>query len=248
MVWEVFFFILGSCVGSFLNCVIYRIPKGESFLKGRSSCPFCKKPLAAKDLVPIFSFLLLKGKCRFCHQKISLQYPLVEFFTGLVFLATFSKFSQNLPLLLFFLFIFSFFVLIFVFDLKYLSVPDPLLFLPILAAFFYKIKSFSFENLFSFFAPFFLAAFLLFFILVSKEKWFGWGDFWFSVLMGEILTFEQVILATLFAFWVGALVSLFLVLLKKKTFKSQIPFCPFLILGTFFAIFVNIPHISLIFY
>src|ERR1700733_9360461 len=87
--------ILGLIIGSFLNCVTYRIEQESSFLKGRSYCPNCKHTLAWYDLVPVFSFLWLGGKCRYCHQKISWQYPLVEIATALLFLLVFSQIIGN---------------------------------------------------------------------------------------------------------------------------------------------------------
>src|SRR3989338_11686015 len=81
-------FLFGLVVGSFLNSVIYRLGKGESALKGRSYCPQCKHPLSWQDLIPLLSFVLLKGKCRYCKAHISWQYPLVELATGILFVAT----------------------------------------------------------------------------------------------------------------------------------------------------------------
>ncbi|TFG35223.1 MAG: prepilin peptidase, partial [Parcubacteria group bacterium] len=77
-------FILGAMVGSFLNCVVCRIEKEESFLKGRSYCPHCKHSLSWPDLIPVLSFLILKRKCRYCGKPISWQYPLVEISTGII--------------------------------------------------------------------------------------------------------------------------------------------------------------------
>src|SRR3989338_1260199 len=86
-----FIFIFGLIVGSFLNSVVYRLEQCQSFIKGRSFCPYCKHQLSWLDLVPVFSFLILKGKCRYCQKKISWQYPLVEFFTGILFVLIFSR-------------------------------------------------------------------------------------------------------------------------------------------------------------
>jgi len=82
-------FIFGLLIGSFLNCLIYRLEKKENFLKGRSYCPHCHHQLNWSDLIPILSFIFLKGKCRYCKKKISWQYPLVEITTGLLFLSLF---------------------------------------------------------------------------------------------------------------------------------------------------------------
>jgi len=123
-------FIFGTCVGSFLNVVILRFPKGEPIIKKRSYCPSCKKTLAWFDLVPFLSFVFLKGRCRYCGQKISWQYPLVEGATGLLFLFSYLVWLQgsinlaSLPYLLFLFFASSLLFLVFIFDLKYGIIPD----------------------------------------------------------------------------------------------------------------------------
>ena len=88
-------FIFGLLVGSFLNCLIYRLETGGSFLKGRSFCPRCKHILNWQDLIPIFSFLILKRKCRYCGKKISWQYPLVELVTAILFVLIFFHSSTS---------------------------------------------------------------------------------------------------------------------------------------------------------
>lgn len=166
-------FILGLCIGSFLNCVIYRLEQKKS-LKGRSFCPHCKHTLGWLDLTPVFSFLFLRGKCRYCHKKISIQYPLVEIATGLIFLLLNSaglqraatsgsifkfsilqhyttnfagaKFVVYLNFVFFFAFLFyiaSALIIIFVYDLKHYLIPDKILFPAIIIAFLYRL----FENL-----------------------------------------------------------------------------------------------------
>lgn len=233
----ILFFILGLVVGSFLNCVIYRMERSQGFLFGRSFCPHCKKELSFFDLIPILSFLILRGRCRYCQKKISPQYPLVELSTGILFfLAYFKFFHQSLFFTLFYLLLFSFFVLIFVFDLQHYAIPDPILFPPIFFSAIYKASRFSFQEIIEFFLPFLPSLFFLFFILLSKETWFGWGDFWFSILMAEVLDFKLLLLALFVAFLLGGVISIFLLILKKRGLKSRLPFCPFLILGTLFAI------------
>jgi len=86
LIFYLIIFIFGACIGSFLNCLIYRLDSKQSFLKGRSFCPHCKHQLGFFDLIPILSFIIVKGKCRYCKKKISWQYPLVEIATGIVFL------------------------------------------------------------------------------------------------------------------------------------------------------------------
>src|SRR3989344_3387555 len=111
---SIFVFLFGLIVGSFLNAVIYRLQKGESALEGRSYCPHCKHILAWYDLIPLASFAMLAGKCRYCGKRISLQYPLVELATAVVFVSIFNfqfsisnEFSNFLIFKLVYLFVVS---------------------------------------------------------------------------------------------------------------------------------------------
>ena len=129
-----FVFILGLFVGSFLNVVVLRLHREESFIKGYSKCLFCKHRLYAKDLIPLFSYLSLKGRCRYCKKRFSNQYPVLELMTGLVFALVFWKIIPSLDLasvtalqfvhLLDWWAIVSFLIIIFVYDLKYYLILD----------------------------------------------------------------------------------------------------------------------------
>lgn len=131
---SVLIFILGACVGSFLNVVIFRLPKGEDIFRKRSYCPNCRKRLAPIDLIPMASFLILGGRCRTCGKPISIQYPVVEAVTGILFLASFiswgEKFGfvfQFLPQLLLWFLVVSVLILVFVIDLRFGIIPDQIL-------------------------------------------------------------------------------------------------------------------------
>ncbi|MDP1629333.1 MAG: prepilin peptidase [bacterium] len=293
MLFLILIFIFGLAVGSFLNVVIWRLPRREPMVilrglpqgsarwrtagwrivKSRSRCPCCRKILRWFELIPLFSFIIQKGRCRRCFESISWQYPLVEFFTGLVFLAVFWR--------IFFLaagesvfavpfgweslwfsavlwwFYASVLIVIFVYDLKYYLIPDRILFPAIGVAFFSNLfldaaprfLTFSLIELGSRFAyqtgprsDFFLsgatAAFLFalfFFILffVSRGRWLGFGDVKLAVFLGLILGFPAVIWGAFWAFFLGSLAGVALIILGKKGFKSEVPFGPFLCLGTF---------------
>jgi leader peptidase (prepilin peptidase)/N-methyltransferase len=234
-----FFLVLGTAVGSFLNCVIFRLERGKSFLKGRSFCPHCKHLLGWKDLIPILSFILLKGKCRYCKNKISFQYPVVEFLTGILAFFCFFPLIQNFSLFnlqssIFNFLFFCLLILIFVFDLKHYLIPDQILNFTIFLSFLYRV--FNFSGVKNLFFSLFPSLFFLGLILISKEKWMGWGDFEIAIFMGIFLGWPKILIALFFSFFTGALVGLILVFLKKKTLKSQIPFAPFLVSGTFFAL------------
>jgi prepilin signal peptidase PulO-like enzyme (type II secretory pathway) len=244
----IFVFIFGLIVGSFLNCVIYRLETEESFLKGRSYCPHCKHALSWKDLIPVFSFLILKGKCRYCKKKISFQYPLVELLTGILFVLAIPIYGGRTSIdLIFYWVLTCFLIIIFVYDLKHYLIPDKIIYPAIAIAFLNQILTSNIQhltltsniehltsNLMLGILP---SLFFLAIILISHETWMGFGDFKLSILMGLILGWPKILVALFFAFLSGAIVGLILILLKRKTMKSQIPFAPFLVSGTFFAMF-----------
>jgi prepilin signal peptidase PulO-like enzyme (type II secretory pathway) len=148
-----FVFLFGAAIGSFLNVVILRLHSGKT-LGGRSECPNCKHQLEVLDLIPILSYLLLSGKCRYCKHKLSPQYPLVELLTAvsfsLVFLASSQNLIQlpnilNLTSLIFNLFIVAVLIVISVYDLKWGIIPDKIIIPASLVAFAYQILFFVFS-------------------------------------------------------------------------------------------------------
>ncbi len=243
-----FLFFFGLSVGSFLNCTIYRISVNEK-PKGRSYCPKCKHKLSSKDLIPLLSYIFLKGRCRYCKEKVSLEYPLVELFTGLlfVFVFYFSGFFEVETLSLFvaidIIFISTvlfFLILIFVYDLKHYIIPDFANFSLIGISFFYlTLLSFLESSWEMFFSGLFsaLGVFLFFFLLFyfTKGKGMGFGDVKFVVFMGFFLGFPNILVALFISFFLGAIIGLALISIKKKKIKSQVPFAPFLIVGTLVA-------------
>jgi len=227
-------FIFGLLVGSFLNCVIFRIEKNESFLLGRSYCPNCKHKLSFLDLIPIFSFLFLKGKCRYCQKKISWQYPLIELVAGLLFLLVFHFYSLSL-LFFFFSAVISLLLIVFVYDLKHYLIPDNIIYFGIILVSLYLICSKSgFDHLW---AALGLAGSFLAIVYFSKEKWMGLGDVKLAFLMGLILGWPATLVALFLASFTGAIMGIGLILLRKKGMKSEVPFGPFLTAGTVISLF-----------
>jgi len=233
-------FIFGLIVGSFLNSIIYRLPSGKSFLIQRSYCPYCKHKLSWKDLIPIFSFLILKGKCHYCKKAISWQYPLVELTTAILFLSFFIfHFS-------FFIFIIAcFLIIIFVYDLKHYIIPDKIIYPAIGTAFFYQflrlvlnevvVLGFGILNPLS--SAILASLFFLLIVLFSRGKWMGLGDVKLAFFMGLFLGFPNILIALFLAFFIGAIIGIGLIMSGKRTLKSEVPFGPFLITGTFIALF-----------
>jgi len=237
-------FIIGLCVGSFLNVAIDRFPKKKSIVFGRSHCEFCKKNLAWYDLVPLFSYLFLFGKCRYCKKFIGLRYPIIEFLTGFIFLASFSYSTSHFShayvyfFFLYYIFILCTLTIVFFIDMWHQIIPDFFL-LPIIIT--STIFSLIFQN-----PPFFpalLAAFIcfgFFFLLftITKGKGMGIGDIKVAFFIGIFLGWPNSFLALYIAFLTGAIVSLILVIWGKRSLRGGvIPFGPFLVTGTVISLF-----------
>ncbi len=233
-----FIFILGLFVGSFLNVAILRLKANEQFTKGRSKCLNCQKELKVFDLVPVFSFIFLRGKCRYCRKKISWQYPLLELATGLIFLLGYFNFlapsnlTGQLPFLLAYLIFSCFLIVIFVYDLKYYLILDKVSLTALIVALVINfIFGKSILNLLV--AALVVAGFFLVQFVVSGGKWIGGGDIRLGLVMGAMLGWPNVLVALFMAYIIGALWGIGLIIIKKKSWGSQLPFGTFLSVATF---------------
>jgi prepilin signal peptidase PulO-like enzyme (type II secretory pathway) len=237
MLINLFIFLFGLVIGSFLNCVIYRLEVKKGFLGGRSYCPDCKHILSWQDLIPVFSFLILKGKCRHCDKKISIQYPLIELGTGLLFLLVFWHFGLEL-IFGFWILISIFLIIIFVYDLKHYIIPDKIIYPAIIIAMIFRLfTGYGLLVTGYLLSAFIAAGFFLLIVLISRGKWMGVGDIKLAFLIGLLLGYPNTLLALFLAFLIGAIIGVGLIGLKKKTIKSELPFGPFLILGIYLALF-----------
>lgn len=236
-------FILGLAAGSFLNCLIYRLYRKKT-LFGRSFCPKCNHQLAWHDNIPILSFIILKGRCRYCQKKISWQYPIVELITGFFFVAIFfnalnqfsiSNFQFPISLardwLMFFALLF-----IFIYDIKYYLIED-IVILPVAGLIFILnlILKISFLNLIL--AAILAAGFFLFQYVITRGRGVGLGDFRIGLLMGVYFGWPKIVAAIAIAYIVGTIVAIFLIILKKKKLSSLVPLGPFLVVGSLITMF-----------
>lgn len=239
-------FMYGLLIGSFLNAWIWRIHTNRKVSKGRSMCPDCYHVLIWYDLIPLFSWLGLRGKCRYCHKPISIQYPLVELATALLWVALLMA-VQTVNLygwLLYgvWLIVGSLLMAAYVYDAKWMLLPDIFMVPAIVVAAGWLVVrwlvfgqvSLVVEQLVgtTIFAGFFYALWY-----ISKGGWLGDGDIRIALVMGLMLTPVQLVVAIFITFNLGAIVSLGLILFKKKTRKDAIAFGPFLIVGMFSAFF-----------
>ncbi len=258
ILFAVIFFILGLIIGSFLNVVILRLNTSKS-LGGRSACMSCQSKLRFYELVPLFSFLVLKGRCRTCSTKISIQYPLVEFASGLIFVSLFLKLSAiggsasggqdilsfTVPYV-YYAVMFSILLVIAVYDLKHKIIPDILSFifgaLAFVGLFFFLPGQIGFfphvPTWIELLSGVFVALPFATLWSVSSGRWMGFGDAKLALGIGWLLGLSLALSSLVIAFWSGAIIGLTLVILSKNSkirrmgMKSEIPFAPFLVLGT----------------
>ncbi|OHA93498.1 MAG: hypothetical protein A3E02_01260 [Candidatus Zambryskibacteria bacterium RIFCSPHIGHO2_12_FULL_38_34] len=248
-------FLFGAALGSFVAVIANRFNTGMSFLKGHSICFSCNTELSNKDLIPIFSFLFLRGKCRYCQSKIPVDTLIVEIAMGilLVIAALKTGIFDNFQFLIFnfqlisnFLIltaIFAVILLISTYDLKHFIIPDSFLFSFFILSFLYLLMfgSLGFQTLIS---PIILTLPFFLIFLISKGTWFGFGDVKYILVLGFFLGLSQGLSAVILAFWIGAVFSIIALSLKRLTphinlplfknnltIKSEIPFGPFLSLG-----------------
>jgi prepilin signal peptidase PulO-like enzyme (type II secretory pathway) len=221
----------GLAVGSFLNVVIYRLPRKLSVVWGRSFCPRCKKKVSWFDNVPLLSFILLKGRCRACHSPISWRYPVVELLTAVLFVLGARPYLSNLRIaeLGLTLILFSSLVVIFFIDLEHQIIPDEIL-LPVIVLFF--LRSLLTSNYWLLAAALGASLFLFLIWFVTKGKGMGFGDVKLAFLMGLVLGFPKIVVAFYLAFLTGAIIGVILILVKKARFGQKIAFGPFLAAAT----------------
>lgn len=233
MIFTVFSFLAGLIIGSFLNVVIFRLKKGEQFLKGRSKCLACGASLGVWDLIPLFSFVFLQGRCRYCKAKISWQYPLVELATGLVFLIGFIHYYGGAVLrppflnYLAYLVFSCFLIIIFVYDARYYLILDKVSLSALVVAFVFNyFLGKPWQNLLL--ASVLVAGFFLLQFVLSKGLWIGGGDIRLGLVIGAMLGWPRAVTALIMSYVLGAIIGIFLVAFRQKAWKSQLPLGAFL--------------------
>lgn len=254
-------FVSGLCVGSFLSLVFYRLPKGQSIVFKRSYCPYCKHKLTPTELIPLLSFIVQFGRCRSCQKPIPFRYPAIEFTTGVLFLLSYASWLKSGPLLvsdlsylLFLFFTSSLLFLVFLYDAKYSIIPDQFVLTGVFITIGYLLLNFLTGDtsgrifwetvLLPVVSGALLTLFFLSIILVTRGRGMGMGDAKLGFLLGLLVPFPKLLLLLFLAFLIGALFSLFLVVLSQKKLKDTVPFGPFLVVGTLLAIFYGEEIIS----
>lgn len=271
-------FVFGTILGSFLNALSFRFNTGRSVIWGgpstslrasRSRCMSCGHTLGALDLVPVFSYLLLRGRCRYCGARVSLQYPTVEVVAGVLSLSVWFLFQDPLPFALY-LFVWMTILFIIVYDMRHTVIPwSASISLACATLTAVLVYSAAPTLLWALLAGPLLALPLFLISLVSRGQWMGWGDSMFELSLGWLLGLWGGITALMLAVWSGALVGVLLMgasLLARSayvqknaprglsralalgvTMKSEIPFAPFLAFGAAAVFFFHVDFFTSLF-
>lgn len=243
-------FLFGLIVGSFLNVLIYRFNTGQT-ITGRSRCFSCSKTLKPKHLIPVFSFLIQKGKCAHCGSSIAWQYPLVELVTGILFVLAWYL-ATTVISFVWLAFIFSILLVITVYDVRHKIIPDLYVYLFIASTFMYQGYNvfMGTSTLWDFLIGLVIFLFFASLWLVSRGTWMGFGDAKLVLGLGFFLGFPEALWATLLAFLVGGAVGIVLLLARFKgaTIKSELPFAPFLVFGALLSFLIKYNFLEFFFY
>lgn len=226
--------VFGLVFGSFLNVCIYRIPRGETIVFGRSHCMTCGETIKSRDLIPVFSYLWLRGKCRNCGAKISPQYPIVELLNAILWFCAYKMFGASFMTLAAMAFISGLIVTAFI-DINTKLVSNKLvLYLFIVGVISCFIDSLPwYEKLLGIAA----CGGPLLIILIASRGGMGGGDVKFAAAAGLFLGWRLGFLSLFFSFIIGAVFGLIYMCVTKCGRKAQIPFAPFLAAGMLVALF-----------
>jgi leader peptidase (prepilin peptidase)/N-methyltransferase len=239
---EFLIFVFGICIGSFLNVCIYRLPESKSIVHPRSMCPRCGTLIASYDNIPILSYMVLRGKCRYCGARISFRYPLIEFISGIFPVGVFMKYGLSVEALIYYTFIATLLVITFI-DIDHQIIPD-VISLPGIPIFF--AASFALPDITL--VESILGVLIgggslwivaqLYYVLTRKEG-MGGGDIKLLAMMGAIIGWKGVLFTIFVASAIGTVVGILVMLKTRTSMKLKVPFGPFLAIGAIAYIFLG---------
>lgn len=221
-------FMLGASAGSFLNLCAWRIPRQEPFIVSRSVCPRCRHILDALDLMPVLSFIFLRGTCRYCKEKISFRYLCIEMLSGVLFVAAFSAYGFTFSTLTNLVMI-GILLIAALIDMEYMYIPNELVIFGILCGIILNLFAGTYERM----ALGFLAGGIpMLAVYLLSRGGMGAGDVKLGAVIGMFLGGEFTLLALFLGFLSGALAGVILIFAGRKGRKDTIPFAPFLAFGS----------------
>lgn len=228
-------FVIGLIVGSFLNVCIYRIPREESIVFPPSHCPNCKLNLKWKDLIPLISYIVLKGRCRFCKSRISPLYPFIEFLNAILYLLIYLKFGLSIEFVKF-AFLISLVIVIGVIDYFTTDIYTNTIFAGVIVGAVFAIISFFIDGrVFTYILGAIIGGGVIS-IIILLTNGMGWGDAELFCIIGLFLGVRLTLVTLFLSFIIGGVVGGILIILKVKSRKDYIPFGPFISIGAIAAI------------
>ncbi len=247
----VFLMFMGAAVGSFLNVLILRIPEGQSIVLPSSHCPKCGHSIRAYDNIPIISYLILRGRCRDCHEKISMQYPIVETITALMSLLLFLKFGLSFKYLSSFIFTCALIVITFI-DLRHQIIPD-VISLPGIPVFFFLAVFFMNLTVWEAVLGILIGGGCLFAIaflyeIITKREGMGGGDIKLLAMLGAFLGWKSLFFILFVSSLLGAVVGVSAMIIKGQDMKYAVPFGPFLSIAAVVYLFVGADVMKFLFF
>lgn len=223
--------VMGLLIGSFLNVCIYRIPIKKSVAYGRSFCTSCKNTIKPYDLIPVFSYLILGGKCRFCKEKISIRYPSIEFLTGILYAVVFLRFGYTVQTIIMCA-LASILIVASMIDFDIMEIPNRLnILIVVLAIFSMVTQPLSIKEKI---IGFFIVSVPTLLIAVLTKGGIGGGDIKLLASSGLLLGYKSVLVATFIGVMIGGIVGM-IKLIKHKQRKQEMPLGPYLSIGIMIA-------------
>lgn len=236
---KIMFFVLGACLGSFYACIGYRIPNKISTIKPSSYCPKCNKTLKWYMNIPLVSFIILKGKCAYCKEKISYTYFLIELLTASLFLGSYILFGINYNLIII-LTLISALMITLVTDLNYFYISDRVIIISSLTVLITRLYCLPFKECLSYIISS-LVLFIIMYIIkllgdkILKRECLGGGDIKLMILIGLSLGIYH----SLIALFIGSIIAL-IIALSFKGKEDMIPYGPFLLIGTIISFIIKV--------
>lgn len=239
-----FVFIIGLVIGSFLNVCIYRIPEEQSIINPPSHCPKCNNRLKAVDLIPVFSYITMRGKCRYCKEKISIRYMLVELFTGILFLFVYNSHHIS-SATIYYLILVSVLIVITFIDIDHYIIPDSLIIFGILFSIVFNILFglIDFKNLIlgGLLCGGTVFIFVIILEFIIKEEVMGRGDIKLFIMLGTFLGIKGGFINIILSIYLGAIYGVIVIVyskINKKDYNSVIPYGPFISLAAIIQILI----------
>lgn len=223
----IFIFLLGLTIGSFLNVCIYRIPNNLSIAYPASHCTSCNHNLSFLDLVPLFSYIFLGGKCRYCKAKFSIRYPLLEFFTGIAFVLVYIN-TVDIYITLKFCILACYLIVVSMIDLDTMEIYDSINIVAAILAIPFLFRGDVIDNFVKYGLGGLLGIGIILAIIVLTKGAMGSGDMFFLGVIGLYVGYPIIIMVFILSTVLASIISIILIVLKIKNKKDYIPFGPFI--------------------